>query len=178
MQKVPTQVHKHIRQFVHTDDLNDIEETILAIENLLSRNKKFVLDFNSLEDLKFTFRPRMVNFGHDVMNATMIELRYEPEIPLSLSIIGKAYPFQDQSANEIREQKKWLVFFLYDLLQQFGVDPEVNEALLASSNANLTRKAFAQLLRSRRTINKADAPRWFKEFSRLIPHIRTNMRMS
>jgi len=175
MQKVPTQVHKHIRQFVYTDDLNDIEQTILAIENLLSRNKKFVVEFNALEDIKFTFRPRMVNLTHEPINATMIELRFEPQIPLSLSIIGKAYPFQEQSANQIREQKKWLVFLLYDLLQQFGVDPEMNEALLASSNANLTRKAFAQLLRSRRTINKADAPRWYKELSRLIPLIRASM---
>ena len=172
---LPTQVHRHIKQFVHTGNLNDIEQTILAIHNLISRNKKFVLEFDTLEDLRFSFRPKLVDLGNMIANNAKIEFEFDPEDPQSTTIISRAYPFMDQTDEEIVEQKKWIVFFLYDLLQQFSVDLEFssNEKIIADSNANLTRNALTRLFQPRR--NKENTPRWYKEMKKLLPLIRAGI---
>ena len=173
--KVPHQLDRNILQYVHVGNLTDIEQTILAVENLISRDKKFVLDFDSIEDLKFVFKPKFSVHGHDTWNVSMIQLQFEPGDVQSLSIIGKAYPFLYQTPEQIQEQKKWIVFFIYDLLQQYNADPDLNHKLFTTSNANLTRNAFAQLLRTRRMMDKAHAPRWYREMKKLLPTIRSAM---
>lgn len=176
--KIPTELNRHIRQFVHAGDLRTIEQTILAIHNLISRNKKFVLEFDAVEDLKFSFTPKYLRVNdNEVINTTKIELDFDPHHTQSVSIIGRAFPFSHQTEDEIGEQKKWIVFFLYDLLQQFDVDLEYqsNAKLIAGSNANLTRNALAELFWTRRTVNQAHTPRWYKEMKKLIPLIRAGM---
>ena len=172
---IPNQLSRHIKQFVHTGNLDDIERTLLAVHNLLTRNQKFKLDFDAPEDLTFSFLPKNVTLGNETFNATKIELKFEPQIPLSTSLISRAYPFQDQTPSEIRKQKIWIVIFLYDLLQQFGVDLEMNEKLLRDSQANVTPRALAQLLKKHHHVDKTDPPRWYKEMKKLLPILRAGM---
>lgn len=167
MASVPDQISRHIRGFVSTGSLGDVEHAILAVQNLLFRSRRFVLEFDQDEDIRFVFRPRVAD-GVDVM---IIELQYDPPDAQTASITLRAYPFQYQTGEQIEEQKRWILFLIYDLLQQFGVDFEYdsNARILAMANANLTRRALTAMFRR---LRQSNAPQWYKDFRKVIPIIR------
>lgn len=175
---LPTQIGRQIKKFVHKGNQNDIEQIILAIENLISRNKKFILTLDQGEEFRFSFlpkKPKILGDGTE-MNGTKIDLYFNPYDVDVASIHSFAYPFLKKSKEEIEDQKKWIVFLIYDILQQFGVslDWDSNENIIRTANANIGQKAFSDLLKSRRTAYKESIPRWYSGFKKLLHLIRAS----
>ena len=174
--KLPSQLNTYIKDYVYTGQQSDIEQIIFAIENLISRNKKFVLTFDQGEEFTFSFLPKRITLSNKILDTTKIDLFFDSSDADAVSIQSYVFPFQDRSDEEIKEQKKWIVFFIYDLIQQFGIDLEwdSNKKILRTSNAYLTRKAFAQLLKSCRTASKENIPRWYVEYKKIVRFIRAS----
>jgi hypothetical protein len=178
--RLPTQITRYVKQFVHTGDQNDIEQIILAIENLISRDKKFVLTLNQEEEFTFSFLPKKTTLGNEIIHTTKIELFFDPSDPDAASIKSHVFPFEDKPPDEIKKSKKWIVFFIYDLIQQFGIDLEwySHIKIIRTANAHLTPKTFAQLLKTCRTTPKQQIPRWYLEYNKLLNFIRVSQRHS